>query len=102
MGLRGIQRAALNQLKADTHQGTEFFDPPRQVLHISGNPEHDNKGPFCIIGHREGTERMVPMRTGQKRRKQSDWQFTMEQIRRELGKIYRQPKRLPGPRSSFN
>jgi hypothetical protein len=39
---------------------------------------------------------MVPMRTGQKRRKQSDGQFTMEQIGRELGKIYRQPKRLPG------
>jgi hypothetical protein len=39
---------------------------------------------------------MVPMRTGQKRRKQSDWQFTMEQIGCELGKIYRQPKRLPG------
>jgi len=36
------------------------------------------------------------MRAGQKRRKQSDWQFTMEQIGRELGKIYQQPKRLPG------
>ena len=25
----------------------------------------------------------------------TDWRFTMEQIGRELGKIYRQPKRLP-------
>jgi len=31
-----------------------------------------------------------------KKRKQSDRQFTMEQIGRELGKIYRQLKRLPG------
>jgi len=38
---------------------------------------------------------MVPMRNGQKEGN-SPWQFMMEQIGRELGKIYRQPKRLPG------
>jgi hypothetical protein len=34
----------------------------------------------------------------QRRRKKiepTDWRSTMEQIGRELGKIYRQPKRLP-------
>ena len=30
-----------------------------------------------------------------KRNEQTDWRSTMEQIGRELGKIYRQPKRLP-------
>jgi len=35
------------------------------------------------------------MRSGQKKCEPTDWQSTMEQIGRELGKIYRQPKRLP-------
>ena len=35
------------------------------------------------------------MRSGRKKDEPTDWQFTMEQIGRELGKIYREPKRLP-------
>jgi hypothetical protein len=30
-----------------------------------------------------------------KKHEATDWRVTMEQIGRELGKIYRQPKRLP-------
>lgn len=36
------------------------------------------------------------MPSRRKKYEPTDWQFTMEQIGRELGKIYRQPKRLPG------
>jgi hypothetical protein len=35
------------------------------------------------------------MRSGRKKYKLSDWRLTMEQIGRELGKIYRRPQRLP-------
>jgi hypothetical protein len=35
------------------------------------------------------------MRSVRKKYEQSDWQVTMEQIGRELGKIYRQPQPLP-------
>ena len=35
------------------------------------------------------------MPSRRKRNEPSDWRPTMEQIGRELGKIYRQPKRLP-------
>jgi len=35
------------------------------------------------------------MRNSQKRNELTDWRSTMEQIGRELGKIYQQPKRLP-------
>jgi hypothetical protein len=35
------------------------------------------------------------MRTGRKKDQPTDWRFTMEQIGRELGKIYREPKQLP-------
>jgi len=31
----------------------------------------------------------------QKKHEATEWRFAMEQIGRELGKIYRQPKRLP-------
>ena len=33
--------------------------------------------------------------TGRKKYELSDWRLTMEQIGRELGKIYRRPQRLP-------
>jgi len=35
------------------------------------------------------------MARSSKKEKQAEWRFTMEQIGRELGKIYRQPKQLP-------
>jgi hypothetical protein len=35
------------------------------------------------------------MRSSRRKYEPTDWRFTMEQIGRELGKIYRQPKRLP-------
>ena len=35
------------------------------------------------------------MQRGRQKRKPSDWPFTMEQIGRELRKIYRRPERLP-------
>jgi hypothetical protein len=50
MGLRGIQRAALNELKADTYQGTEFFlAHSGKFFIVSGNPEHDNKARFASL-----------------------------------------------------
>jgi hypothetical protein len=33
--------------------------------------------------------------TRRKKYQLSDWQLTMEQVGRELGKIYRRPERLP-------
>jgi len=35
------------------------------------------------------------MSASRKKYEPTDWRFTMEQIGRELGKRYRQPKRLP-------
>jgi hypothetical protein len=35
------------------------------------------------------------MQRGRQKQKPSDWPFTMEQIGRELRKIYRRPERLP-------
>ena len=35
------------------------------------------------------------MQSRRKKYEPTDWKFTMEQIGQELGKIYRQPKRLP-------
>jgi len=37
----------------------------------------------------------IAMQRRGKKSNPSDWRFTMEQIGRELGKVYRQPKRLP-------
>jgi hypothetical protein len=50
-----------------------------------------------VIGDMRGTK-ASGARAMQHRRKTiepTDWRFTVEQIGRELGKIYRQPKRLP-------
>ena len=37
----------------------------------------------------------VLMRSGRKKHELSDWRLTMEQMGRELGKIYRRPQRVP-------
>jgi hypothetical protein len=44
-------------------------------------------------GHQAFGAHAMPSR--RKRIEPTDWRFSMEQIGRELGKIYRQPKRLP-------
>jgi len=35
------------------------------------------------------------MQNRRKKYEQTDWRFTMQQIGRELGKIYHQPKQMP-------
>ena len=48
------------------------------------------------VGDVRGIERVgARMRSGRKKYEPSDWRLTMEQIGRELGKIYRRPQRLP-------
>jgi hypothetical protein len=60
--------------------------------HLSGN-----KHLVPSFGSLRGTERMVPaMRTRWRKDNPSDWRLTMEQIGRELRKVYRRPERLPG------
>jgi hypothetical protein len=55
------------------------------------------QGARFIIGDMRGTKYFGArcMRSHRKKYEPTDWRLTMEQIGRELGKIYRQPKRLP-------
>jgi hypothetical protein len=65
------------------------------LLPWAGKPSERAFG--SVIGVHEGHQAFGAhaMPSRRKRIEPTDWRFSMEQIGRELGKIYRQPKRLP-------
>jgi hypothetical protein len=65
--------------------------PPHPQFRLLGQQRFDS-----VIGAVRGTECLVPkMRTRRKKRKPSDWRFTIEQIGRELRDVYPARENLP-------